>query len=1418
MIDWEKNIEPLLTGPYIKSSNNESELESLVESILTNSKNILEHDSMHECFYSSFVALVGCYFSNSFVEVSNYLSDDFVTACKILMEFCLNRLRTFDVQCAVPQKNLMQLISSLCIGENKFSKGDIITFTAMLKSATLPMIVRKSTDPEEQPAKPAEKRRDATTQMRMTFQLYGTGMSALTTSSDKVDKTVIAERNIDSLKKLTAQESLLLIYLNLPYLKRYINRENDFVLGNPLILPSTQLAAITVRNGLGPLSSNINIILQIISLPLLEPLNKEKIENLSKLALSCFYAGLSVTAAMTVLSESKGPSAGTSGTGKMSKEPDYKSIADKIVNDIIKIYERVSNVLTSTRISSRYLQNFQLLSANIIAQGLETIFGLDEKKQCDGKEKKQQPINRLTLTLSSILTDILQFLIQDCSLEYEEQEKEEDSTESGSVLSIHGVADGIKRFSCLTNKLNILRLLSSIVHLSFEFVYTAKCTSQTESSKVLKDVPLGDDSGASEDDTYEFESSEELFSSSGDEEEGNGSFGFSGGPILGEWFIRILEGREESEVLPSIPSCQSADAKRPRISSFAEKVKFQVETEIYFLEMEKVLANCNKIIRLINSGFVSTTCEVIKSYVKRNLTADIVYKLASVLQHIRLIPLELLSGCPVLPFLHSLITSDLLTEDLQTVVLQAHDIVDPAKQIVASPASLSLLFKILFQNQMQAKSKDKDYPGVTEFMNKLVDHFIKQRDDIEKILEVKVEVIQMCLMLFHTLTKTSQRSFFKSLYVALETCTDTGVVPLSTSRILTMFEYLMHHYSHPSDRLLEHVQHNLLTMHLEDPRTFLDLFDNVKILDELYFHIKKYTPFKYDDQLLQNVKVFRKLVKTQQEENKTGSPKHKAQIYNEVFYDLTYGDEENIELDPGIYEVIEECGLDYDTVHTTVFYSLEAGRKCVRMQSVESQEKQEDIKTQLAEVHSVLGKLLMNYNFRIVFRMLRNLSPPEALRFVIQEDVSTFTSTPIQVLMSLVMLTKMNKDEGKDKEKLFLQLMKLATIYLEKHFLPLEDKEDILPLPAFPPIMEIMVLDCLLSEIHFSLWLEEKKMENELETTFLSMLLQALTYVGKLCRSYILHASKIPENEAGRYNLIMKTNLSNWSITAADIPALPDSIRNQLQDWDAGEREKVFGSDPVSHTTDNILHQYLKSMNDKDPFLTGLKYVTASLCLIQKELSTLFKSSVSVTDAAKCLIPLQTDIVLMKFCNEYSTDLKCIEIAPDSELYKDTMCYHIVRQIYNLIVVHNSKDTYAVAYLKYLENLLLQEDSLNIKRALYQFFVGSKETKTTLKVDPKVESKKPTYKGIDVGYTGDFVIFILSCSSKTTEEFSNALFSLVAKICEASIGTDADPHLVAIASEMNQLLDVPPDLLQDWINNFSLIIGKFLITVEFILL
>ncbi|MEQ2248008.1 E3 ubiquitin-protein ligase ubr4, partial [Ilyodon furcidens] len=352
--EWTAAVRPLLSASYTAFET--KELPQLIGSIINSESDILHHDKQYEPFYSSFVALSAHYITTVCGQIPGNQLLSVAAACKVLIEFSLLRLENPDEACAVSQKHLILLIKGLCTGCSRLDRTEIITFTAMMKSAKLPQTIKTLSDVEDQkelPSVVSPELRQKEVQMNFFNQLTSVFNPDLTSilgspsaahlqaESDSDDQTTdqaiqakmknaFVSQNVSSLQELGGSEKLLRVCLNLPYFLRYINRFQDAVSANSFfIMPATVADATAVRNGFHSLVIDVTMALDTLSLPVLEPLTPGRLLDMTVLALSCLYAGVSVATCMAILQVGSGLQLRSASTG--TKEEDYENDAATIV-------------------------------------------------------------------------------------------------------------------------------------------------------------------------------------------------------------------------------------------------------------------------------------------------------------------------------------------------------------------------------------------------------------------------------------------------------------------------------------------------------------------------------------------------------------------------------------------------------------------------------------------------------------------------------------------------------------------------------------------------------------------------------------------------------------------------------------------------------------------------------------------------------------------------------------------------------------------------------------------------------------------------------------------------------------------------------------------------------------------------------
>lgn len=390
-------------------------------------------------------------------------------------------------------------------------------------------------------------------------------------------KNVFIAQNVASLQELGGSEKLLRVCLNLPYFLRYINRFQDAVLANSFfIMPATVADATAVRNGFHSLVIDVTMALDTLSLPVLEPLNPSRLQDVTVLSLSCLYAGVSVATCMAILHVGSAQQVRTGSTS--SKEEDYESDAATIVQKCLEIYDMIGQAIcNSRRAGGEHYQNFQLLGAWCLLNSLFLILNLSPTALADkGKEKDplaalrvrdilsrtkegvgspklgpgkgHQGFGVLSVILANHAVKLLTSLFQD--LQVEALHKGWEAEGPPAVLSIMAQSTSIQRIQRLIDSVPLTNLLLTLLSTS----YRKACVLQRQ----RKGSMSSDASASTDSNTYyedDFSSTEEDSSQDDDSE-----------PILGQWFEETISPSKEKVAPPPPPPPPPLESS-PRVKS-----------------------------------------------------------------------------------------------------------------------------------------------------------------------------------------------------------------------------------------------------------------------------------------------------------------------------------------------------------------------------------------------------------------------------------------------------------------------------------------------------------------------------------------------------------------------------------------------------------------------------------------------------------------------------------------------------------------------------------------------------------------------------------------------------------------------------------------------------------------------------------
>uniref|UniRef100_A0A8D2M8Y4 UBR-type domain-containing protein n=1 Tax=Zonotrichia albicollis TaxID=44394 RepID=A0A8D2M8Y4_ZONAL len=821
---------------------------------------ILHHDKQYEPFYSSFVALSTHYITTVCGLIPRNQLQSVAAACKVLIEFSLLRLENPDEACAVSQKHLILLIKGLCTGCSRLDRTEIITFTAMMKSAKLPQTVKTLSDVEDQkelasPVSPELRQKEVQmnflNQLTSVFNPRVSSSPSITTetqvegeSEDQAatdqtsatkTKSIFIAQNVASLQELGGSEKLLRVCLNLPYFLRYINRFQDAVSANSFfIMPATVADATAVRNGFHSLVIDVTMALDTLSLPVLEPLTPTRLQDVTVLALSCLYAGVSVATCMAILHVGSTQQVRTGSTS--SKEEDYENDAATIVQKCLEIYEMIGQAISnSRRAGGEHYQNFQLLGAWCLLNSLFLILNLSPTALADkGKEKDplaalrvrdiiartkegvgspklgpgkgHQGFGVLSVVLANHAIKLLSSLFQD--LQVEALHKGWESDGPPAVLDIMAQSTSIQRIQRLIDSVPLTNLLLTLLSTS----YRKACVLQRQ----RKGSMSSDASASTDSNTYyedDFSSTEEDSSQDDDSE-----------PILGQWFEETISpSKEKGKWGHSI-----ADGMLLAPPPLGKDKNKNYSGEVGGLQpSQRFLSLASNILNFITSSMLNSRNNFIRNYLSVSLSEQHMATLASIIKEVDKDGLKGTSdeefAAALYHFNHSLVTSDLQSPALQSTLLQQLGVAPFSEgpwPLYIHPQSLSVLSRLLLIWQHKASAQgDPDVPECLKVWERFVGT-LKQNalqgtlpGDTE---DLNVEHLQLLLLIFHNFSERGRRSI---MMLCIQTIVELTAnmesqqcsVPLLVARLLLVFDYLLHQYSKAPVYLFEQVQYNLLT-------------------------------------------------------------------------------------------------------------------------------------------------------------------------------------------------------------------------------------------------------------------------------------------------------------------------------------------------------------------------------------------------------------------------------------------------------------------------------------------------------------------------------------------------------------------------------------------------------------------------------
>ncbi|XP_036368081.1 E3 ubiquitin-protein ligase UBR4 isoform X5 [Octopus sinensis] len=860
-------LKPLLAASY--SAFNKNEIPDFSRAISKSEDEILHHAEEYESFYSTFVALSAHYLGANAGSVTKVNLPCVISATKVLLAFLVNRLQKHSTNCTISQKYIMILIKGLCEGTGSLLKQDIVTFTALLKSATTPEHITESSSEEE--PEPKESKRPRLDFGQNIFDQLTSVLEEVTPFSSHISKSEVpvetlnsdgdttivhvadsleevqllfAKKNLSNLLQLNGSEILVDVCSHLPLLARYIHRCREAISSTSFVLPLTLSEALTARNSYPSLLNDVLIVWRAFSLPVLEPLTPRQLEKITIVTLGCLYSSIVVAISNTIVNLAsavpmKNPA---------NKDEELDNCGMTIVQKTLEIVNIVSSVIrNSTRAGGHVVQNLHMMAAWLLLKGLQSILSLTlyvilerkdstrTKSQDSQKSSKEsqnirpasaksfQGFGVLSVALASNAIQLLSKLLDDLQVEGNVVKEKDDEMKT----SITAGFTAWQRVHKLTCCINLTDLLFNLVTVSFRKASSLKRQKQGSETSETSSSSTSDSNTYYEDD---FSSSEDSSEEEVEDDE----------PLLGLWFEETLSPTETTDRAPSPPPAPTQDGtnngKRSRqVSDDDSRPNFIPDRK----EPDGFVHLAADILNFMNHYFINSVNPAIQKLLREALNEEHMSNLALVIK-------ELDKECcrsgsdrtyeelsvALAKFNHSLVATGSLSENLQDCLLISLGVnpnTSEAWPLTVYPRTLAVLAEvILLRQQKERETSPKIIRSVTEvqvmniwaqFTRTLKQAILNFDNKIDQFEDVNVEHLQVLLFLFHSLPLMQKKSLLLQLAEHLIAISQVdhsklvGSVPLPLSRLMLVFDYFVHYFYDPPAVLIDQVQWNLFTVH-----------------------------------------------------------------------------------------------------------------------------------------------------------------------------------------------------------------------------------------------------------------------------------------------------------------------------------------------------------------------------------------------------------------------------------------------------------------------------------------------------------------------------------------------------------------------------------------------------------------------------
>ncbi|XP_032676900.1 protein purity of essence isoform X4 [Odontomachus brunneus] len=875
---------PALLKPIIGTSRslNKNDVLGLAKSILKSENKFVSHDEQYDTFFTICAALSADYISACASSFAKCQISIIYQACKVLLTLFVEKLQQQQTQSDTTQtilttKQLLLPIRALCTGQSLLSSAEEVALISAIKNAKVPpsskpLSAGKEKESSQQSVKESMRSRcDLSTsileQLTMPLQDFSSSMilanensadstskntNGTTNETHPDTKVMFIANNISTLQNMGAGDILLDMCLNLPHLSRYTRKYQAYLSKKGFSLPANASEAHTIRHNLHSVVSDINIVHNVMSLPILEPLTPQKLEKLSLLTMSCLYCSIANATASSIvgITNAVSPKCSTNTTGSnqtnqntKTTDEEYDTLAITVVEKSLEIFGQVSNVIkNSTRAGGHILQNHLLIGVWLLVAGLQAQLtvssfsaadkGKDEKGKSPSKArdasgrvnlmKVQQGFGVLSVALASHALNLMSALLEDVSIEANSDLVV--AVPEPAPLDILSTATALQRAVTFLQAVPLNHLLFYLATIS----YRKACT-----LKRVQKHPLEGDALSQSDSTTYYEDLLSCSENSTDEEQTVMSVEEDSEPILGLWFEETIAPSDETSTNTNKETNNEASAERTTTTTIVPDNR----------EPHGYISLATKIFQFMNKYLIGSRSTYVREYVVNGLVEQQMVILAAIIRDLDHETARTETGTisafygatlgamysefsqALSRYTHNLLAWNTLSEALQNTLLQ-HLGVSPWSTENSSsttwplqvyPRTLSVLAQVLLlkpQLEREAACISIWHRLVTTMVENVCNPQATYEAENE---DLNVEHAQLVLFLFHSLNLMQKKSVLLVTGSGAVRCSEAVKTPmkdsqlLHLSRLLLLLEYMMKHLYDAHPVLLEQVQWNLFS-------------------------------------------------------------------------------------------------------------------------------------------------------------------------------------------------------------------------------------------------------------------------------------------------------------------------------------------------------------------------------------------------------------------------------------------------------------------------------------------------------------------------------------------------------------------------------------------------------------------------------